>query len=562
MGFGMWFSIALGAFYFSIAISFAEKAPYSFAKEATTAPATDFYDYIVVGGGAAGCALAATLSAAAKVVLLERGGQPYNNPQVANINAFIPTLLNFSPASAAQPFFSTDGVLNHRARILGGGTAINAGFYTRAEPEFIEQAGLDRNRSAESYRWVEEKVVFRPRVRQWQAAVRDGLLEAGVAPDRGFTYDHLVGTKIGGVIYDENGNRHSAAELLEYADPTRIRVYLHSTVQKILINVSTTGQTRKAYGVEFKDEIGNIHIAYLRGAPENEIILSAGALGSPQLLMLSGIGPAQQLKGHGIPVLLDQPFVGQNLADNPLNTIVIPSSRPVETSLVQTVGITEVGSYIESASGLIELSPSTIVQIFSKLANQTVPPPFILPENLIIPGLNISSNIPVGVIGEKTKGPFSKGYMELTSLDPNENPKVTFNYFKDRRDLERCVKGMEIIGRVVESRAMSSFRPPFATFQSLRALTLTIPNNLRRKTLRAIYSLEQYCIDNVMTIWHYHGGCRVGEVVDRDFRVIGVDALRVIDGSTFSISPGTNPQATVMMLGRYMGQNILQNIDN
>ncbi|KAL6004681.1 hypothetical protein ACLOJK_005236 [Asimina triloba] len=69
-------------------------------------------------------------------------------------------------------------------------------------------------------------------------------------------------------------------------------------------------------------------------------------------------------------------------------------------------------------------------------------------------------------------------------------------------------------------------------------------------------SVEQYCRDTVMTIWHYHGGCQSGRVVDHDYRVLGVDASRVIDGSTFNYSPGTNPKATVMMLGRYMGIKI------
>ncbi|KAE8805763.1 protein HOTHEAD-like [Hordeum vulgare] len=68
--------------------------------------------------------------------------------------------------------------------------------------------------------------------------------------------------------------------------------------------------------------------------------------------------------------------------------------------------------------------------------------------------------------------------------------------------------------------------------------------------------LQQYCRDTVMTIWHYHGGCHVGPVVDTDYRVIGVAGLRVVDSSTFKYSPGTNPQATVMMLGRYMGLKI------
>lgn len=83
----------------------------------------------------------------------------------------------------------------------------------------------------------------------------------------------------------------------------------------------------------------------------NEIIVSAGALGSPQILMLSGIGPAQHLKDHNISVVLDQPMVGRGMSDNPMNAVFVPSPVPVEVSLIQVVGITPFGTYIEAASG-------------------------------------------------------------------------------------------------------------------------------------------------------------------------------------------------------------------
>ncbi|KAI3458211.1 hypothetical protein Pfo_014874 [Paulownia fortunei] len=566
MAFGRCFPIVAASLGISFLIvsCFAEKAPYtSFAKDATSAPPAGYYDYIVLGGGTAGCALAATLSASAKVLLLERGGLPYGNPNVTHITGFAATLADTSPSSASQLFVSTDGVFNHRGRILGGSSAINAGFYTRASREYVREAGWDPRLVNESYEWVEGKVAFRPRVLQWQSAVRDGLLEAEVLPYRGSTYEHLHGTKIGGSIFDENGYRHTAADLLEYADPTKITVYLHATVQQILFRTSP-GQRPKAYGVFFRDSTGTRHMAYLNREPTNEIILSAGALGSPQLLMLSGIGPAHQLRAQGIRVILDQPMVGQGMSDNPMNAILIPSPRPVEISLIEVVGITDVGSYIEAASGSLELAwAHRMAEDFARLANQTVQP-FRIPTNQTIPESMRGSdlyqvpNIQAGVILEKVMGPFSTGYLELQSGDPNDNPRVTFNYFQDPRDLQRCVQGMEIIRRVTESRPVSAFRYPMSTFQSLMNLMLATPINLRRKHLTATYSLEQFCVDTVMTIWHYHGGCQVNRVVDHDYRVLGVGALRVIDGSTFYNSPGTNPQATVMMLGRYMGQKILQ----
>lgn len=118
------------------------------------------------------------------------------------------------------------------------------------------------------------------------------------------------------------------------------------------MNIFHAERQPKAVGVIFKDANGVKHRAYLKKNSKNEIILSAGAIGSPQLLMLSGIGPARHLMAHKIKVVLDQPMVGQGMADNPMNILFIPSPRPVEVSLIQVVGITKFGSYIETASGL------------------------------------------------------------------------------------------------------------------------------------------------------------------------------------------------------------------
>lgn len=104
----------------------------SSSSSTSTTGSNDDYDYIVVGGGTAGCPLAATLSQKFRVLLLERGGVPFNNPNVSFLDNFHIALADTSPSSASQYFISTDGVLNARARVLGGGSSINAGFYTRA----------------------------------------------------------------------------------------------------------------------------------------------------------------------------------------------------------------------------------------------------------------------------------------------------------------------------------------------------------------------------------------------------------------------------------------------
>ncbi|GFQ04310.1 protein hothead, partial [Phtheirospermum japonicum] len=372
-----------------------------------------------------------------------------------------------------------------------------------------------------------------------ESAVRDGLLQADVSPYNGFTYDHLVGTKIGGTIFDGDGRRHTAADLLKYADPKGITVMLHASVHKILFRIK--GQKRPlAHGVVFRDAAGNKHRAYLNPGPMNEIIVSAGALGSPQLLMLSGVGPADHLKAHNITVVLDQPLVGQGMSDNPMNAIFIPSPNPVEVSLIQVVGITRFGSFIEAASGENFAAGTTQRDfgMFSPKIGQlsTVPPKQRSPEALAQAIKAMEALEPTvfrgGFILEKIMGPISTGHLELRNKNPNDNPSVTFNYFKDPEDLAR--------------------------FPLLLNMTASAPVNLLPRHANVSTSLEQFCKDTVMTIWHYHGGCQVGRVVDSDYHVLGVDALRVIDGSTFNYSPGTNPQATVMMLGRYMGVKILR----
>lgn len=542
-----------------------DRAPYySFMLNATSAPTISYYDYIIVGGGTAGCPLAATLSQNASVLLLERGGSPYGNPNITNLAKFGAALSDPSPTSPSQRFISEDGVINARARVLGGGSCLNAGFYTRASPEYIRAAGWDGRLANESYQWVERRVAFEPQMGPWQSAVRDGLLEAGVLPNNGFTYDHIKGTKVGGTIFDRAGNRHTAADLLENANPGGLTVLLHATVYKILF--ATKARPKPvAHGVVYRDASGAKHRAYLKRGLKNEIIISSGALGSPQLLMLSGVGPAQQLRAHNITVVLDQPMVGQLMSDNPMNAIFVPSPLPVEVSLIQVVGITQFGSYIEAASGEnFGGSPQRDYGMFSPKIGQlsTVPPKQRTPEALA-KAIDLMNNLDQqafqgGFILEKIMGPISTGHLELRTRHPEDNPSVTFNYFKEPQDLQRCVEGISTIEKVIDSRPFSKFRFDYLSVPQLLNMTASAPVNLLPRHYNSSQSLEDFCKDTVMTIWHYHGGCQVGSVVDHDYKVMGVDALRVIDGSTFNVSPGTNPQATVMMLGRYMGVNILK----
>nr|POE93966.1 protein hothead [Quercus suber] len=122
-----------------------------------------------------------------------------------------------------------------------------------------------------------------------------------------------------------------------------------------------------------------------------------------------------------------------------------------------------------------------------------------------------------GVIVEKVTGHLSTGYLELRNTNPNDNPAVTFNYFKELEDLMRCVLGMRTVIEV-NAYPFSKFRYNNMTMQALIDMMVSLQLNKRPRHPSAAYSLEQFCIDTVMTIWHYHGGCQVGKVVDHDYK--------------------------------------------
>jgi choline dehydrogenase len=209
---------------------------YTFMREATHAPPVAYYDYIVIGGGTAGCPLAATLSRRYRVLVLERGGSPYDDDRVLNMAHFSDVLSDTSASSPSQRFVSEEGVINSRPRVLGGGSCLNAGFFSRAGAGYVRAAGWDAREVLSAYRWVEDVVAFQPELGPWQAAVRRGLLETGVVPDNGFTYDHIPGTKVGGSIFDPEGRRHTAADLLRYSRPEGIDVLLRARVARILFS--------------------------------------------------------------------------------------------------------------------------------------------------------------------------------------------------------------------------------------------------------------------------------------------------------------------------------------
>lgn len=235
--------------------------------------------------------------------------------------------------------------------------------------------------------------------------------------------------------------------------------------------------------------------------------MSAGTLGSPQILLLSGIGSHDQLKKFNITMQVDLPGVGQEMQDNPAIALLMdkaPSKRKPESP--QIVGIADQFRFIIEAG--------------------------------IVP---ISTNASRTRITGKVAFPTSKGKLELNSTDPRKNPAVQFNYLAQGDDLQKCVNLVALLEKVALSKSVYKF----------------LGNETTQNSTSSESDRRNLCKNSVRTFYHYHGGCLVGPVVDTDYRVHGVTGLRVVDGSTLREAPGTNPMATLMMLGRYQGIKIL-----
>ncbi|KAM1859237.1 hypothetical protein ACFX13_011567 [Malus domestica] len=405
------------------------------------------FDYIVIGGGTAGCPLAATLSRQS----------------------------------------------SRRA------SAINGGFCSRASEDFVEKVAWDKERYAAEF----------------------SFLEAGVFPYNGFSLDHIKGTKVGASVFDEQGRRETSADLLEAGNPNNITVLLNATVKNVIFHRKGDRNETIAGGIRFIKSNGNLSETYEAHLKQTEnscsrgdVILAAGALGSPQILLSSGIGPHQHLKNFNIELVVDLDAVGKGMKDNPgIALLADPKPKNFPPEPPKVVGIADDFKIIIEAG--------------------------ILP---------VSSNATVMPIAAKLAFPVSEGTLELNSTDPRENPSVTFNYLANEKDLAECVKLSQLLERVVRSESVAFF--------------LGIECKRKDELMSTEDELRKLCKKNVRTFYHYHGGCTMGSVVDKDYRVYGVKGLRVVDGSTFFESPGTNPMATLLMLGRYQGMKILQERQN
>lgn len=526
------------------------------------------YDVIVVGAGSAGCALAARLCEhpARKVLLVEAG--PYfkdeqSFPKELRHGGILSSMAPDHPNNWGFSATLRPGVeqIVPRGKVVGGSSALNGTLFTRALSQ-----DFDGWAAAGNGEWSFEKVlpylrkletdldfhddfhgssgpipVRRAKGSEWPPAAHafvKACLDAGFPDDPDMNAPGSIG--VGPLpVNNVNGIRmNTAITYLKMAmDRPNLTVLSNAFVRRILF------QGQRARGIEAS--IGG-QSTELEGS---EIVLSAGAVKSPHLLMLSGVGPAEQLRRFDIPVLRDSPNVGQNFSDHASVALRMQVRHerkidPLRSSWAHTaLHYTATGSDVYSDMMLL---PSSIPLNRAILYDVSLPRRFKMLADMlrsmsvpkVIDQVVHGNDHSISLIMMQAQ---ARGTMELTSADPAGKPLLNYNYFENPTDLERARDGMRLAARLLDNRA----------YREIEAVRFS-PTD---EELASDAALDEFLRTHVGTSIHMSGTCQMGPhpdngaVVDQYCRVYGVEGVRVVDTSIMPQVVRRCPANTAVMIG-------------
>lgn len=515
------------------------------------------FDYVIIGGGSGGSVMAGRLSEDANntVALLEAGGKgdSWVVKTPAGAVGMVPTPLNnYAYKTVPQPGLNGRRGYQPRGKCLGGSSAINAMVYIRGHqsdydhwaalgnegwsyqdllPYFIKSENNSEIKNSFHGNEGPLHVSNLQSRNPFQKVFIDAAKEVGFKINYDFNGEDQEGVGIYQVTH-KNGERWSAA-----------RGYIHPHMDKRSNLKVQTGVQVERILFEGKRAVG---VSYTQGGQQHiirankEVILSAGAFNSPQLLMVSGVGPAVELQKFGIPVIHDLPGVGQNLQDHP-DFIFGYSAKSLDLigiSLGGTVKLTgEIIKYIKSREGL--------------LATNFAEGGGFLKTDPSLDAPDVQLHFVVSLVEDHARKlhmahgyschvcvlrPKSRGQVTLSGPAMRDMPLIDPGFFKEDEDLETLVKGYKLTKRLMDA----------PTFKKIRQKDVFTPNVKTDNDIRRI--LRQ----RADTVYHPVGTCKMGNdpmaVVDNKLMVHGIECLRIVDGSIMPTLIGGNTNAPIIAI--------------
>ncbi len=530
------------------------------------------YDYIIIGAGSAGCLLANRLSADAntRVLLLEAGGKDdyfWIHVPVGYLYTIANPRTDWCYRTEADPGLNGRTLGYARGLGLGGCSSINAMIYMRGQksdydywaslgnkgwswdevlPYFMRNEdyahGADELHGASGELRVEERRV------NWEIldAWRDAAEECGIPKIKEFNR----GDNFGNAYFQMNQKRgvrwsNTKAFLRPVLHRPNLTVLTNAHVQRIRFD--TTGGDRRASGVEFHAVEGGSQVV----AARREVILSAGAIGSPQILQLSGVGPGALLREHGIPVIHDLSGIGENLHDHLQIRIMykVHNTVTLNERTHSLFGKAAMGlEYLFFRTGPLTMPPSQLGAFARSEASQ--------------PSANIEWHVqPLSLekFGEPLHPfpaitpsvcnlrPTSRGHVRIKAADAKAHPAIRLNYLSTEEDRRVAVDSIRFTRRIMRAKALEKFQPE--EFKP-------------GPGIETDDQLRQAAGDLGTTIFHPVGTCRMGHdalaVVDDRLRVHGVRGLRVIDASVMPRITSGNTNAPTTMIAEKGAQMLIE----
>lgn len=515
------------------------------------------FDYVIIGAGSAGCVLANRLSAdpGVRVALLEAGGRDLN-PWLHVPAGYFRTMFNpkltWQFGAGPEPYLNGRIVPWPRGRVLGGTSAVNGLLYVRGQAQDFDtwrqlgnagwsyrdvlpyfkraenqERGADEYHGAGGPLGVSDVRMKNPLCEAYIAA----CVAAGIPRTTDFN-----GASQEGVGYYQlttwKGRRCSTA--VGYLNPVRSRKNLAIITNAEVKRISLDG--RRATGVVYKRDGQTRTVAAAR-----EVLLAAGAIGSPQLLQVSGIGPEAVLKNAGVEVLHELPGVGENLQDHFQARFVYECSLPASLNDVWHSRLMQVRAGLEyafSRSGILTIGAG-VVGVFARSRPELDVPDVqvhFMPLSAEGPGqgLHPFSGVTASVCQLR---PESRGVISITSPDPAAPPSIVANYLASQTDCDVLLAGIRMLRRIAEQPAFKQY---------VKCEFLPGPEVESDEDLMAFAKAKG------TTIFHPCGTCKMGRdpmaVVDERLRVHGIAGLRVVDASIMPTMTSGNTNAPTIMI--------------